>query len=96
VDKPCLIVWGERDEVLSESIGYKLAAQIAGSKLVVLTNCMHSVELECPDACARLIRDFHASVRAACKREMPPPAKSQIANDASSTTSTFYMANPKN
>jgi pimeloyl-ACP methyl ester carboxylesterase len=96
VDKPCLIVWGACDEVLPESMGHKLAGQIAGAKLVVLPDCMHAIALECPDACARLIRDFHASVRAACKREMPLPAKSQIANDASSTTSTFYMANPKN
>jgi pimeloyl-ACP methyl ester carboxylesterase len=96
VDKPCLIVWGACDEVLPESMGYKLAAEIAGAKLVVLPDCMHAIALECPDACARLIRDFHASVRTACKREMPLPANSQIANDASSTTSTFYMANPKN
>ena len=96
VDKPCLIVWGACDEVLPESMGHKLADQIAGAKLVVLPDCMHAIALECPDACARLIRDFHASVRTACKREMPLPANSQIANDASSTTSTFYMANPKN
>ena len=96
VDKPCLIVWGACDEVLPESMGHKLAGQIAGAKLVVLPDCMHAIALECPDACARLIRDFHASVRTACKREMPLPANSQIANDASSTTSIFYMANLKN
>lgn len=59
VDKPCLIVWGACDEVLPESIGHKLADQIPGAKLVVLPDCMHSIELECPDVCARLIRDFY-------------------------------------
>jgi pimeloyl-ACP methyl ester carboxylesterase len=76
VDKPCLIVWGECDEVLPESMGYKLAAQIAGAKLVVLHDCMHSIELERPDDCVRLIRDFQATMQAAA-----PPAKTKIADD---------------
>jgi len=65
VDKPCLIVWGACDEVLPESMGHKLADQIAGAKLVVLPDCMHALALECPDKCAQLIRDFHARVLAA-------------------------------
>ena len=64
IDKPCLIVWGDCDEILPESMGYKLAAEIPGAKLVVLIDCMHSIELERPDDCVRLIRDFHKVVLA--------------------------------
>jgi pimeloyl-ACP methyl ester carboxylesterase len=81
VDKPCLIVWGECDEVLPESMGYKLAAQIAGAKLVVLHDCMHSIELERPDDCVRLIRDFQATVQVARRQTAPLPAETKTADD---------------
>lgn len=62
IDVPCLIVWGQRDETLPVTMGYKLATQIRTAKLVVLPNCMHSIELEQPSVCARIIRDFDVEV----------------------------------
>lgn len=60
---PCLIVWGRCDEVLPEAMGHKLKDQIPGAKLVVLYNCKHSIELECPATCVKLIRDFRATLQ---------------------------------
>ena len=58
IDVPCLIVWGQCDETLPVSMGYKLKDQIAGARLVVLPDCMHSIQTERPQDCVRLIREF--------------------------------------
>jgi len=46
-------------------MGHKLVHQIPRAELVVLPDCMHAIELECPAFCNRLIREFHASVHPA-------------------------------
>ena len=56
VDVPCVIVWGRRDETLPAAMGYKLAAQIPTAELRILENCKHSIQLECPEVCADIIR----------------------------------------
>lgn len=58
VDAPCLIVWGAHDETLSVADGYRLAAQIPGAELHIVDNCKHSIQLERPELCAKLIRGF--------------------------------------
>jgi pimeloyl-ACP methyl ester carboxylesterase len=55
---PCLIVWGERDETLSQAMGYKLAAQLPRAKLVIVPETMHSLHLERPQKAVSLIRGF--------------------------------------
>jgi pimeloyl-ACP methyl ester carboxylesterase len=59
---PCLIVWGERDETLPESMGHKIKDHIAGAKLLTLPQCMHSPHLECPEETVRIIRAFNEPV----------------------------------
>lgn len=58
VHVPCLIVWGERDETLSQAMGYKLAAQLPHAKLVIVPETMHSLHLERPQKAVSLIRGF--------------------------------------
>ncbi len=58
IDVRCLIVWGQCDETLPVSMGYKLRDQIVGARLIVISDCMHSIQTECPHDCARLIREF--------------------------------------
>lgn len=58
IDRPCLIIWGERDEVLPCAMGYKLAAQIPGARLICLPGIKHSPEIECPGVAAQLVRQF--------------------------------------
>ena len=36
----------------------EIKEQIAGARLVVLPDCMHSIQTERPQDCARLIREF--------------------------------------
>ena len=63
-------------------MGYKLAAQIAGAKLVVLPDCMHAIALERPDDCARLIRDFQKTVLATRFQVAQPSTEEQTMDDS--------------
>lgn len=56
--KPCLIIWGECDLTLPVSMGYKLKDQLPDARLVVIPRTRHLLPMECPAACAALIRDF--------------------------------------
>jgi len=56
VDRPTLILWGVHDEVLPVSMGYKLASQIPGARLVTIPAGMHSFPVEQPTLVAELIR----------------------------------------
>ena len=57
---PVLILWGRRDETFPVSMGYKLAAQIPGARLVVVDRSMHSPHQERPDFVAEQIFEFLA------------------------------------
>ncbi|MCB1128214.1 MAG: alpha/beta hydrolase, partial [Verrucomicrobiae bacterium] len=58
IDRPCLIVWGQRDEVLPEWMGHHLRDEIPGAQLVELALCGHSIPREWPDKAAAIIEDF--------------------------------------
>lgn len=56
IDKPCLIVWGARDETFPLSMGYKLATEIPTAELWICPRTKHSLALERPRLCAAIIR----------------------------------------
>ena len=58
IDKPCLVVWGERDEVLNECMGHKIKDKIPGAQLLELTCCGHSSPRECPRKVSETINVF--------------------------------------
>lgn len=58
VDVSTLIIWGERDETLPVSMGYKLAAQLPHARLITVPGAMHSLQIEQPRYAADLIRQF--------------------------------------
>ena len=53
---PCLILWGARDETLTQAMGYKLAAQLPQARLVVVPETMHSLHVEHPGKAVEFIR----------------------------------------
>ncbi len=71
VDVPCLILWGRRDETLPISMGYKLAAQLPDATLLPVPEGMHSIHLEQPELCVRLIDEFGADGKAPSLRAGP-------------------------
>ncbi|HEY7348207.1 MAG TPA: alpha/beta hydrolase [Ktedonobacterales bacterium] len=62
VNKPVLIIWGEKDEALSPAYAERLHRDIPGSRLSLLPDTGHLVLEEAPDAVARLIGDFIAGL----------------------------------
>ncbi len=58
VNRPVLIIWGEKDEVLSPAYAERLHRDIPGSQLALLPDTGHLVLEEAPDQVARLIGKF--------------------------------------
>jgi pimeloyl-ACP methyl ester carboxylesterase len=58
INAPTLIVWGERDQLLSREQQERLAGAIAGSRLLVYENTGHLVLWEQPDLVARDVTRF--------------------------------------
>lgn len=45
---PTLFVWGDQDRLVPSHIGERAVGEVAGAQLVVLENCGHNPQLECP------------------------------------------------
>lgn len=58
VDKPTLILWSERDDVLGVSDAARFQQDIASSQLVWLKDCGHVPQIQRPQAVARYILTF--------------------------------------
>ncbi|MFA6046908.1 MAG: alpha/beta hydrolase [Phycisphaerales bacterium] len=67
-----LIIWGEHDEVLPVSMGYKLAAQLPDARLTTIPKGGHSLVLEQPALIAKLAHEFFTAHRAAPSDEVTP------------------------
>ncbi len=72
VDVPCLIVWGEWDESLTETMGHKIRDKVSGARLVEVEGAGHSLPSEMPQACAAMIRKAEAAIRAGGFAALPP------------------------
>lgn len=58
VNKPVLIIWGEKDEILPPSFAERLHRDIPGSRLALLPNTGHLVLEESPQEVARVMNNF--------------------------------------
>ncbi|MBV9258805.1 MAG: alpha/beta hydrolase, partial [Ktedonobacteraceae bacterium] len=58
VNKPMLIIWGNKDEVVPVKYAERLHREIAGSSLVIVPDAGHLVLFDAPDAIAGAISDF--------------------------------------
>jgi len=64
ISAPTLIIWGDRDELLSREDEERLAAAIPGSRLVVYEDTGHVVLWEQPERIAADVSDFVGSLPA--------------------------------
>lgn len=53
-----LIVWGDDDKVVPRSAGDVYARALNGARLEIVPDCGHLIEMEKPEALARLVTDF--------------------------------------
>jgi pimeloyl-ACP methyl ester carboxylesterase len=60
---PTLILWGDKDQLVNIDVGRAYHAGIAGSQLVVFTDCGHSPQYERPRETAEAILEFLAGLR---------------------------------
>ena len=60
VRSPTLVVWGRGDKVVPLECGEEYARALPGSRLVVVEKAGHFVDMEQPEALAKLISEFAA------------------------------------
>ena len=58
IDIPVLLIWGEKDKIVPLDVGRKLAGNIPNSKLVVVPNCGHVPQEECPTQAIEAMESF--------------------------------------
>lgn len=79
IEQPTMILWGERDEVISVSIGYRLWAYMPRAELRVFPRCRHSPQIEEPGPVATIIDDFiDGQPTPASVRTLGPPDRIDI------------------
>ena len=61
VRAPALVVWGRRDRVVPLECGEQYAQALPKARLAVVEGAGHFVEMEQPDALAKLVTEFAAS-----------------------------------
>jgi pimeloyl-ACP methyl ester carboxylesterase len=55
---PSLIVWGDDDKVVPISAGRRFLSALPDARLEVIKACGHCIDMEQPDALAKLVTDF--------------------------------------
>lgn len=60
VSCPVMLVWGERDRMVSSSGAERVLAGIPGTQVELLPRCGHCPQIEEPDRLAELLADFPA------------------------------------
>jgi pimeloyl-ACP methyl ester carboxylesterase len=58
INIPVLIIWGEKDKIVPLEVGRKLAENIPNSKFVVVPNCGHVPQEECPNQAIEAMESF--------------------------------------
>jgi pimeloyl-ACP methyl ester carboxylesterase len=58
VRAPALVVWGDDDRIVPQSAGRLYAASIPGARFEIVRGAGHVVDMEQPDALARMITGF--------------------------------------
>lgn len=60
IQRPTLILWGERDEHIPLTDGVRLREAITGARLIVFRNCGHLPQAECPEKFVEVVTGFCA------------------------------------
>ena len=55
---PVLLIWGEKDEIVPLEVGRRLAGNIPHAELVVVPNCGHVPQEECPNQTIEAMESF--------------------------------------
>ena len=58
VRAPALVVWGDDDRVVPQSAAKRYVEALPNAKLEIVKACGHCVDMEQPEALARLVTNF--------------------------------------
>jgi pimeloyl-ACP methyl ester carboxylesterase len=58
VHAPSLVVWGDDDKVVPQSAAKRYVEALPNAKLEIVKACGHCVDMEQPEALARLVTPF--------------------------------------
>ena len=61
---PVLVVWGERDRMVLAKGADRVLEEVEGSSVVLIEDCGHCPQVECPKRMAELLVEFPAEVAA--------------------------------
>ena len=64
VTVPTLFIWGERDRLISVDAGEEAVRRLPGSELIVLDDCGHNPQMECPEEFTAAVLAFVRNLRA--------------------------------
>lgn len=65
VRSPVLVIWGERDRMVSPAGAERILAEVEGARLELIEGCGHCPQVECPQVVAELLEGFPATGEAA-------------------------------
>jgi pimeloyl-ACP methyl ester carboxylesterase len=78
IDVPTLVVWGEKDRLITPAFGRAFAKEIKGSKFAVIKAAGHFPHVEQPEALLKLVEGFLGKPRkAAAKKTKAVKAKAK-------------------
>ena len=60
VRAPSLVVWGDDDKVVPQSAAKRYVEALPNAKLQIVKSCGHCVDMEQPEALAKLVTEFIA------------------------------------
>jgi pimeloyl-ACP methyl ester carboxylesterase len=61
---PTLFIWGDQDRLIPPSVGEQAVERLPGSQLIVIDDCGHNAQMECPDEFAASVIAFARSLDA--------------------------------
>ncbi|WP_308258143.1 alpha/beta fold hydrolase [Pseudonocardia lacus] len=72
---PTLVVWGDRDRLVSPRLAHRTTAAIPGSRLLMLPGVGHVAQIEAPEAVARAVAGLWAAVADGTWEDPGPQAR---------------------
>jgi len=61
---PTLFIWGDKDRLIPPSVGEQAVKKLPGSQLIVIDDCGHNAQMECPEEFAASVIAFAKSLGA--------------------------------
>ena len=93
---PTLVVWGDRDRLVSPRLAARTAAAIPGARLLMLPGVGHVAQIEAPETVARAVAGLWETARRSRAGETPPWSRAVGAPHPGEDADRSDVAPPEN